>query len=248
MNKDIAIRLATAGLHIFQACPETKRPRTKVAAARNDPAIIARQWAAQPSLVPAIAVAKCNLLVTDFDIGHKEGIDGIAAFNALVDQYGFPDGVPAVRTPRGSVHLYLMQSTAPYLSNATHGLPLGIDIRATPRNGYVIGPDAIMADGTFYEPIAGTPDLAEAFASGTIPEVPSWFLDIIDAAVAAEVERAASSARPIVLQAMSPTSAVAPGVLPHWSAKPIDWRQPVSVAGTIRLTKPHSHWLGMRQC
>jgi len=194
MNHDCAVRLTEAGLHIFQACAETKRPLYTLRSASKSARVANVRWSVRPDALPAINVGVCGLMVIDLDVGHAEGVNGLDAFGDLVSRYGFPDNVPAVSTPRGGRHLYLRQPAEPYLSNATDGLPPGIDIRADPRNAYVIAPGAVMADGQFYEAIEGTPDLCEAFAAGTIPECPAWIVDIIDAAVAAKVEQAAKQA------------------------------------------------------
>jgi len=177
MNRDTAVRLASSGFWIFPACWEDKKPFHSLRYARNDIETVARQWAARPNALPAINVGKCGLLVIDLDIGHQDGVDGIAAFDRLVKDW--PE-CPVVRTPRGGLHVYTRQPAEPYLSNNTTGLPAGIDIRADPRNGYVIGPGAIMSDGTFYELIAGSLD--------DIPECPLWFLDLIDHAIEQEIE------------------------------------------------------------
>ncbi len=192
-NRDTAVRLATAGIYVFQADPETKAPFYTIRAASNHPAMISQRWAGRPEALPAVAIGKSGLFVLDLDVGHREGENGIEAFSALVAEHGFPDDVPAVRSPRGGVHLYTMQrDDDPYLANRygskTPGLPNGIDFLVDPRNAFTIGPDAVLATGEFYEPIAGTPDLAEAYAAGAIPEVPAWIIDLIDAAVAADIE------------------------------------------------------------
>jgi hypothetical protein len=194
-NRDAAIKLAQAGLYVFQASGETKSPLRPPRFASRDPRVTGCRWQREPNAVPAINVGMCGLLVLDLDRGHQDGVDGVEAFSALVDDHGFPDDVPAVRTPRGGIHLYTKQpADCPYWSNVTTGLPPGVDLRGDPRNGYTIAPNAVMTDGQFYERVPGTPDLCEAFAAGAIPECPAWIIDIIDAAVAAEIEQAARSA------------------------------------------------------
>jgi hypothetical protein len=116
------------------------------------------------------------LFVIDLDRGHADGIDGCASFSAPIEDAGeeFPTEGPATRTPRGGFHIYLRQPVgrAP-LGNSNRNLPPGIDIRG--NGGFVIAPGSVMADGTYYEAEAGWPDLAEAYAAGTIPVVPDWF-------------------------------------------------------------------------
>jgi hypothetical protein len=177
VNRDAAIRLASAGFWIFPCSWESKKPHHSLHRARNDIETVNRQWAARPNALPAVNVGKCGLLIIDLDVGHQDGVDGVAAFDRLVKDW--PE-CPVVRTPRGGLHVYTRQPAEPYLSNSTTGLPAGIDIRADPRNGYAIGPGAIMSDGTFYELIAGSLD--------DIPECPLWFLDLIDHAIEQEIE------------------------------------------------------------
>jgi hypothetical protein len=189
MNREAAVRLASGGFWIFPCSWESKKPYHSLRYARNDIETVARQWAARPNALPAVNVGKCGLLIIDLDVGHQDGVDGVAAFDRLVKDW--PE-CPVVRTPRRGLHVYTRQPEAePYLSNSTTGLPAGIDIRADPRNGYVIGPGAIMSDGTFYELIAGSLD--------DIPECPLWFLDLIDHAVEQEIERASHEGEPAVI-------------------------------------------------
>ena len=180
-NLEAARQLVSAGVFVFPAHPETKNPLVhSIGVATNVPRGVDNYWATRPHAVPGVPAGKNGPLIADLDVGHKQGVDGIEAFSALADQYGFPE-CPAIRTPRGGVHLYMRQplGRAP-LGNVTGILPAGVDIRGA-ELAYVIGPGAVLADGTFYEAIEGAPDLYEAFATGSLPEPPQWLIEMIEA-------------------------------------------------------------------
>ena len=103
--------------------------------------------------------------------------DGCAGFDSLGGD--FPR-CPITLTANGGYHLYFKQPSdrAP-LTNSTGRLPKGIDVRGC--RGQVIAPGSVKRDGAFYDAVAGWPDLTEAFAAGTIPEIPAWLIGIIEA-------------------------------------------------------------------
>jgi len=63
------------------------------------------------------------------------------------------------------------------LGNREGSLPEGINVRGA--GGYVVAPGAVRPDGARYQPADDAVDLAEAFATDTIPAVPDWLVDII---------------------------------------------------------------------
>jgi hypothetical protein len=65
------------------------------------------------------------------------------------------------------------------LGSVRGSLPAGIDVKGD--GGYVLAPGAVRNDGTFYDTVAGWPDLVEAFIAGTIPELPDWLIGLIEA-------------------------------------------------------------------
>jgi Bifunctional DNA primase/polymerase, N-terminal len=93
-------------------------------------------------------------------------------------EYPFGDA-PSVITMNGGYHVYAKQPVgrAP-LGNSNRNLPPGIDVRGA--GGYVVAPSSVMSTGQFYEPVPAFPDLAEAYAAGTIPTVPDWIVDGIE--------------------------------------------------------------------
>jgi Bifunctional DNA primase/polymerase, N-terminal len=181
-NHNAALPLARAGLPIFPACPETKCPLVRfTAAATRLERGVNYFWQRYPDAVPAINLSGAGLVVIDLDRGHGDGADGVAEFDKLLDQNGELPACPASRTPRGGVHLFFRQPDgAEPISNSAgqNGIGPGIDVRGF--HGYVIAPGAVMADGTFYEAIAGTPDVAESFIAGTIPAIPAWLAELAE--------------------------------------------------------------------
>ena len=201
MNHNLknALRLAGGGLYVFP-CSPSKRPvagfRWKEWAS-NDTSEIEAMWGhygGDP--MPALHLGPCGLVVIDPD-RHAADADGVAALDALIDQYGGLPMCPAVETPNNGYHLYFKQPSgrAP-LGNISGDLPAGVDVRGA--GGYSIAPGAVREDGTFYGLAAGWPDLVEAFTAGTIPEIPEWLLRLIEAPRHVEHLRAPSrGAEPI---------------------------------------------------
>src|SRR5262249_20206979 len=85
--------------------------------------------------------------------------------------------VPMTKTARGGAHLFFKQPKGKALGNGRGELPDGVDVRGV--GGYVIAPDAQLADGKRWQSVNGRPLLADAFKAGTIPELPLWLAGII---------------------------------------------------------------------
>ena len=179
-NLDAAHRLAAAGIPVFPENPETKKPFTKHSSATVLERGVRYFWSRYGAdALVGIYLSGCGLIVLDPDRGHDDGIDGVENFGLLLDQHGEIPPCPVVRTPRGGIHLYLKQpSGRPPLGLREGELPPGINVRG--HGGFVIGPDTVMADGTFYEAIAGTPEFCASFMDGTIPEIAGWLIEIIE--------------------------------------------------------------------
>jgi hypothetical protein len=180
-NRAAALRLAGAGLFVFP-CKVEKKPAPGFLWqdwASNDPAEVREIWDHYGSdCAPALHLGPPGLIVVDLDVKKANGIE---AFDRLLDQYGGDLSLcPATATPSGGFHLPFRQplGRAP-LGNATGSLPDGIDIRG--NGGYVLAPGAILDDGQYYEGVAGWPNLIEAFTSGSIPIIPQWLIDLIEA-------------------------------------------------------------------
>jgi hypothetical protein len=118
------------------------------------------------------------------DLDRKNGKDGVAVFDQLLDEYSaeFPL-CPVTATPSNGFHLYFRQPPdhEPLGDRKGWFNDTGVDIKGA---GYALAPDAILTSGdiqgTYYEGVAGWPALTEAFITGVIPVVPSWIVDLIE--------------------------------------------------------------------
>jgi hypothetical protein len=183
-NLDAALRLAAAGIPIFpvrmfqnEAGEWNKPPLVKdwQRVATTDPVQIKHWWDEFPGAVPGIELEHAGLVVVDTD--RHGGPDGVAAMRKLVADHGnLPDG-PRTKTAGEGLHLIFKQPDGVQLGNREGSLPEGINVRGA--GGYVVAPGAVRPDGARYRTGEGVPDLIEAFATGTIPAVPDWLVDII---------------------------------------------------------------------
>jgi hypothetical protein len=175
MNRETAIKYAEHGLYVF-SCKFGKTPAPGFKWkdwATNDPVEVAAIWSHYgDDCAPALHLGRCGLIVVDLD--RKSGKDGVAAFDTLLDQHGgtFPQ-CPVTATPSGGYHLYFRQPADRTLGNRTGALPAGVDIRG--EGGYVLAPDAILDDGTYYEGVVGWPDI-----TSVMPVVTPWIVALID--------------------------------------------------------------------
>jgi hypothetical protein len=138
---------------------------------------IRKWWDSYPTALPAIVVGRAGLVVIDCD-RHPGGNDGIKAFNRLLSANGgnLAD-VPITKTANGGAHLFFKQPKGEPLGNGRGQLPDGIDVRGV--GGFVIALGAVAPDGKRWQSVNGRPLLADAFKTGTIPELPQWLADII---------------------------------------------------------------------
>jgi hypothetical protein len=183
-NRDAALQLAAAGLPILpvkmvrNGVGEWNKPplvRDWQRVATTDPAQIEHWWDEFPDAVPGIELRRAGLVVVDAD-RHGE-TDGVEAMRKLVGDHGnLPDG-PRTKTAGEGTHFIFKQPDDAQLGNGEGSLPDGINVRGA--GGYVVGPGAVRPDGAWYRTAEGVPDLAEAFASGTIPILPGWLADTI---------------------------------------------------------------------
>src|SRR6516165_1808678 len=176
-NLTAALNLAAASLPVFPAGPD-KRPLLAgwQEKATTEEEQIRKWWDGYPPALPAIVVGRAGLVVIDCD-RHPGGNDGIKAFNQLVSANGAKlANVPMTRTARGGAHLFFRQPPGEPLGNRRGELPDGIDVRGV--GGFVIAPGA-ESDGKRWQSANGRPSLADAFKTGTIPELPLWLADII---------------------------------------------------------------------
>lgn len=175
VNLRAALALAQSGLRTFPA-----RPMRKVGSWNKPPYIsgwqslatthstrINRWWDQFPDAIPAIPCDK--IIVLDAD-RHKGGSDGVGALTRLIEEHREWPRPPVVRTPGGGLHFYFQQ-TDPPLGNRIGTLPDGLDVRGT--GGYIIGPGAMLPDGTCWRI-----DNSQPYE---IPRLPSWLERLIRA-------------------------------------------------------------------
>jgi Bifunctional DNA primase/polymerase, N-terminal len=191
-NGELALRLAHAGLHVFPVKivvgggKPQKRPRTRWRLggvgqhSSTDESIIRRWWRLWPDDMVGIDLGKAGLLVLDGDRHADENgevlHDGVEALRDLFRGHSLK-GHPVTWTASGGgVHVYF--KAPPDFGNGTGDLPPGVDVRGS--GGLVIAPGSIRPDnGKQYLPDDDHPDLAAAFAAGTIPVLPAFVQEII---------------------------------------------------------------------
>jgi Bifunctional DNA primase/polymerase, N-terminal len=173
-NRAAALSLANAGLRVFPARPvhkvtgEWSKPpyiRDWQLLATTGSIQINHWWEDYPDAIPAVPCRDFVVLDADRHIG---GSDGIAALTCLIAEHGEWPDPPIVFTPSGGLHCYFQQ-TEPPLGNRTGTLPDGLDVRGA--GGYVIGPGAVLPDGTGWRIDDSQPHV--------IPRLPKWLERLI---------------------------------------------------------------------
>jgi Bifunctional DNA primase/polymerase, N-terminal len=188
MSVDVALKLASVGLHVFavRIVDGDKVPRTKWRyggvgqCSTTDENIIRKWWRWWPTDMIGIDLAKAGLLVLDGDRHPDEnGViihDGVQALRELFRAYSLRLH-PIAWTPSGGVHIYF--KAPPGFGNRRGNLPPGIDVRGS--GGVIIAPGSIRPDiGKEYKSDPDHPDLADAFVAGTIPDLPEFVQQIIN--------------------------------------------------------------------
>lgn len=167
-NVSVALDLAQSGIAVFP-CTSDKRPVTGIFwrnQSTTDTRRIEQWWERWPDAIPAIDLAKSDLLVIDCD-----GSVGIEDWRVVSD--GRCSNAPTIETPNAGQHVYFRQNGRK-LGNSTGSLPGkreggGLDVRGA--GGYVIAPCATLIDGRRYEP-------SEISILHADP-IPEWLLDIL---------------------------------------------------------------------
>lgn len=144
-NLDVALAWAEAGIPIFPARAESKRPHIKSwqEKATTDPVQLRHWWRKWPDAMPAIPTdTRSGIAVLDLD--RKNGKDG---FQTLRELGHNPDALSphVISTPSGGAHLYFRHKEG--LKQSAGLLGPGVDVRAD--GGLVIAPGAINGKGTY---------------------------------------------------------------------------------------------------
>ena len=220
VNRDAALRLAEAGIAVFP-CGADKKPLVKWRVfSSNDTDAVLQWWSQHPNALPAIDLAKSELVALDGD--RHGGADGRAALRELLQQqtdYN-PAATPRALTPGDGAHVYFTQN-GHELTNARGDLPKGIDVRGV--GGYVIAPYAVLPDGRRYRVVPNAPDLIAAYQAGTIPAVPEGIVALIEARKkqnGRESESKTDAAKPRIRERCYALAALAACVKELAAAKP----------------------------
>lgn len=178
-NINTALSLAACGAFVFP-CAINKSPLVKWRdESTTDPDQIERLWARFPGALVGLDCGKTNVAVVDAD-RHVEADDGVEALNEIVGDDLLCLGAPLVATPTNNgLHAYFRQPADAPLGNSRGALPRGVDIRA--RGGFTIAPGSLRPDGSAWRTDAGSTELADALANGTLPELPEALLRLIRA-------------------------------------------------------------------
>jgi hypothetical protein len=189
-NRDVALRLATAGVAIFPCrnCPADKinhkTPMVKWRSLSTTSKNRIEQWWEQwPDALPGIDLGKAELIVLDGDRHpDDDGIvrrDGVAALERVFARHGIdPKSIPTVVTPGKGGHCYFRQPEGKPLGNKEGSLKgLGINIRGC--GGFTIAPGATWLDGRRYGWDHRTPNFYTALRLGTIPVLPNALAELL---------------------------------------------------------------------
>jgi hypothetical protein len=174
----LALQLAAAGLHVFP-CNQDKTPEQGIRwtrqATTNETAI-RHWWGRSPDALPAIHLAKSNLVVLDAD--RHGGPDGVAALAKLERDNEVLPNHPVINTAGGGEHHIFCQPEGHSIGNSEGALAgRGINVRGS--GGYIIAPGARRSDNSAWTDNDDAPSFIEPFGSGTIPPLPDWLLNTI---------------------------------------------------------------------
>jgi hypothetical protein len=170
--------MAEAGAHVF-VTDSNKRARVKWRnESTTDPAIITGWFDRWPDSLPAIDLAKSNIVVLDGD--RHGGPDGVAAVDRIFAQHKLNTAaIPTVISPQDGRHFWFLQPVdGEPLGNSDRTVrDQGINVRG--NGGYVIAPGAQLPDGRQYKRDSKTPSTIEALVNGTIPVLPPALQELL---------------------------------------------------------------------
>jgi hypothetical protein len=170
-NLQVAETWAKAGVYVFPVGPD-KKPLVKWRdLSTTDLEVIKGWWKQWTNSLPAIDLAKSNLVVLDGD--RHGGPDGVEGLSRLFKEYQLDTAaIPVVITQGHGRHAWFKQPTdGEPLGNRDKAVrDSGINVRGA--GGYVLCPGARMPDGREYKRCPGTPSTIEAMRQGTIPILP----------------------------------------------------------------------------
>ena len=175
-NAATALRLASVGLYVFPVGDDKKplvRWRDK---STCDAATTTKWWLCNPSALVGLDCGKSGLVVVDAD-RHEGAPDGVLALQKVIGGPMMALRCPVIKTAGNGRHLIFVPPAGETFGNSSGTLPKGIDVRGS--GGYVVAPGSTREDGSSWAATPGTPDLAEAFAAGSIPVLPEKIAALI---------------------------------------------------------------------
>jgi hypothetical protein len=135
---------------------------------------------------PAPAFSPGAVGLVGIDLDRKTGrADGVALFDALLNEHGELPPCPITVSPSGGYHPIFKQPLGrPPLGNR-EGWFAGKGVNVRGKSGYLLCPGATIIDPETgecfeYKSAPGCPDLLEAFLSDSIPVIPDWLVDLIE--------------------------------------------------------------------
>lgn len=169
------------GFAVFPVAADCRVPMVEhgVHEASSDPAVIRGWWRQHPSANIAVAAGvPSGVLIVDIDA--KDGKDGFASLQRMVEKYGPLPVTPRSSTPSGGAHLYFRYPAGRELRNRVN-LSVwrddgsreryeGVDIRS--NGGSAALPPSCKPSGVYAWEIDPTD---QEFA-----EPPSWLVELID--------------------------------------------------------------------
>ena len=191
-NGLVALDLAQHGFYLFpcQSKPGCQGDKTPLVsfwrqASTRDQKKISQWWGSNPHALIAIDCAKSEIVVIDAD-RHSKDVDGVAHLQEILGSDLTLVGCPIVETAGNGLHLYFAQADQNRYRNARGTLPPGIDVRGD--GGYVIAPGSTRASGACWAQKISTPDLLEAKATSTLPQMPEKLSGLIRKSITSTIQ------------------------------------------------------------
>ena len=190
-NRDLALKLAEAGLFIFPSIdkspcvarwperaediPASEHGAAKFLGSTRDPETIKQMWRAYPDAVPSISCGPSRVLVLDAD-ANKSGPTNLREWAAREGIY--LGRFPTTKTQSGGLHIFCKNDAGLGSAAGSFG-DMGVDVRGI--GGQVVAPGAIRADGRRYTHDEATPNLLAAMRSDIVAPTPEAVKQAISA-------------------------------------------------------------------
>lgn len=142
-------------------------------------------WGSNPHALIAIDCAKSEIFIIDAD-RHNMEVDGVAHLQEILGSDLTLVGCPIVETAGNGLHLYFAQADQNKFRNSRGALPPGIDVRGD--GGYVIAPGSTRPSGACWAQNISTPDLLEAKATSTLPQMPEKLCELIRKSITSTIQ------------------------------------------------------------